>query len=143
MPLVSNETERIALSTEGEWVEVKKRLSKGDRTTVTRALVRGTKLDLKQGENSKIDSIDADQAIEASTWATLEVAFVAWSFYDGPPKPEDIRRLTDEDYDLIIAALNDLYPAPLSEEESGNSDGSGATTSSEKAPLPMRSAGSQ
>ncbi len=133
MPLVGDKTVTIPLTTEGEWVEVKERLGKYDRTAVQKAILGEQRVAVgkEAGPNGigDVESILAANVLEAAEWATLERAIVRWSFYEGPPKPADIRRLEDEDYDLIVAKLNELYPSARAEVEQGNSGGSGATTS--------------
>lgn len=130
MPLVSNDdVVRIDLTTEGEWVEVKRRLSKHDQTAVQLAVIGDERVSVSSNGPSSLDSIAAGAAIEAAQWATLDVALVRWAFTeDAPPARADVRRLSEEDYDLIVARLNELY-APRSKEEQGNSGGSGATSS--------------
>lgn len=151
MPLVSREQPvRIDLPTAGEWVEVKPRLSKGDEERVKMRLLSSTriqidKLDDLQGISPSDmlggDGVSAADLIDALTWMTLEIAIVGWSFYEGRPKPEDIRDIDPESYDVIVARLNELYPASRSDDDRKNSSGNGAMPSEALAPSLVTSAG--
>lgn len=124
MPLILKpETVRVELSCPGEWVEIKSRLSKGDTTKISAASFR-----LRAAIRDQADSFDVGLDYEASIFAGLEVGVVAWSFPE-PLTPENLRGLSEEDYDIISRRANELWER-RSDDESKNSPGGGPTTSS-------------
>lgn len=134
MPLIKNvPTVRIDLSTPGEWVEVKSALSKGDQT---RARVPSFRLEVSRDSQN----IDAAQALDAITFAALEVGIVSWSF-DEKVTAENIRALSVEDYDIITERCNELW-SPRSDDEVKNSSGAGLPSASVEGQSPKNSDGS-
>ena len=120
MPLIQgNEVTRLDLPTPGEWVEVKTRVSKGDLVAVMRTIFAGVTLDEKGRA-----LLDAGEAVERATFATLERVIVRWSF-DVPPTAENLRALDIDSFDAIKDALEELYPQERTEEERKNSNGHG------------------
>lgn len=105
MPLLLRPpTERVQLSTPGDWVEVKTRLSKGDMTRMESAAFRlRVAVTERQEANADID-------YEATIFTGLEVGIVAWSFPE-PVTPANIRALDPDDYDIIAARINELWSA--------------------------------
>lgn len=131
MPLLLNvPIERIPLTGPGEWVDVKTRLSRGDRARI-------------QGASFRVMAADAAPSFElnyeATVFAGLEVGLVAWSFAE-PVTPENIRALSEEDYDLITQRVNELWE-PRSDDDRKNSSGSGAQPLPTAESSPTRSAG--
>ncbi len=135
MPLVTVETVRVDLSTPGEWVDVKRALSKGDATHIEGAAFK-LRASMVGGGSPEVD---AALDYEASVFAGLEVGIVAWSFPE-PVTPENIRRLSVEDYDLISARVNELWQA-RGVDERKNSPGNGVTPSLGGAASPRSSGG--
>lgn len=157
MPLLRNDDlVRIDLPAEGEWVEVKRRLGRGDEVAVQKAIMTGLKLPAeiitrlaepgltaaKLGEAVMSQGIDAATFLEGAQFATLEVAIKAWSF-DDEVTPEGIRELDGESIDVIVARLNDLYPGPRTDDDRKNSSASGRAPSSAEASPPVNSDGSR
>lgn len=136
MPLLRNDDlVRIDLPAPGEWVEVKRRLSRGDEVAIQRSLLAGATL-----VAGGMPQLDAGAAIEAATFGTLDCAIRSWSF-GVPVTPEAIRQLDGESIDAIKAALNALYPEARTEEERGNLSGDGAPHTLAVVPSPMTSVG--
>lgn len=136
MPLLLKpETVRVDLPTPGEWVDVKRRLSKGDQTRIA-----GAAFKLRAGV-SRAGAADVDAAIdyEATVFTGLDVGIVSWSFSE-PVTPQNIRALDQESYDVIAAACNELWE-PRKEEDRKNSSGNGAPPSSEEDASPLSSDG--
>ena len=124
MPLILKpETVRVPLSCPGEWVEIKSRLSKGDATKISAASFK-----LRAAIRDNAESYDVGLDYEASVFAGLEVGVVAWSFPE-PLTPENLRGLSEEDYEIISRRANELWER-RSDDESKNSPGGGPTTSS-------------
>ena len=122
MPLLLNvPTERVELTTPGEWVDVKTRLSKGEQARI-------------QGSAFRVMGSTGEPSFElnyeSTVFAGLEVGIVGWSFAE-PVTPANIRALAPEDYDLITARINELWE-PRTEEESRNLSVSRATPSEGK-----------
>lgn len=111
--------ERVEL-TDGDWVEVKRKLGKDDERERQRRMLRGVGL-----KGGKLDAADASVAFEA-VFCTFEVALKAWSLTDGdtgevaPITPAAIRAMDDEDVKILALALNDLYEPPLTGAEAKN-----------------------
>ena len=123
MPLILNPAlVRLELTTPGEWVDLKERLSKGDQTKIQAAAFK------VQAAISGARELDLDIALDyaASVFAGLEVGIVGWSFAE-PLTPANIRGLAEEDYDLITTRANELW-APRRDDEAKNSVASGAGT---------------
>lgn len=140
MPLLPDNLESdqlvlIPLPTEGEWVRVKPRLSRGDQVAIRKAVARNATRD---SEGKALINIEA--ALEAGEFAVLDIAIKAWSFEE-PVTPEAIRRLDGDSVDAIKTRLEELYPAERTDDERRDLQGAGATPSSEKAPSPMSLAG--
>lgn len=123
---------RIEIPADGEWVDVKRRLSRGDEVAVQRSIVGGTTVEM----GKTLPPLEAGRYLEAAEFAVLDVAIVAWSF-DEPVTSKYIRQLDGASVDAIKERLNELYPGPRKEEDRGNSNGSGPATSEASAvPLP-------
>lgn len=143
MPLTSREPPvRIPLPVAGEWIDVKPRRSKADETALYRRMLGNVEISPLQAASFDGRSqaevaaellgetrLSAADLIEDMTWAGIETAIVGWSFYEGQPKPEDIRDLDEASYDAIVAGLNELYPPPRSDDDRKNSASAGATPS--------------
>lgn len=126
MPLTSrDDVVRIELSTPGEWVDVKRRLSKGEQTRI-----QASGVDLKMALNGDVvgvhGDLPADQVLDTVTFRGLEIGIVAWCF-DVELTPENIRLLDPDDYDIIKERLDELW-RPRSDDEKGNSGGAGANS---------------
>ena len=137
MPLIDpNDTVRIELPADGEWVDARARLSRGDQIAVQRAIIGHTRV--RPGSVESID-VDASELMDAAEFAILDVAIRAWSF-PVAVTPENIRRLDEESVDAIKERLNELYPV-RSEEEKKDLSGSGPTPLSVVEPSPASLAG--
>lgn len=113
MPLLTTvDTVRIDLPAPGEWVDVKSRLSAGERQRIAAASFR-----LRAGlpKNGNVPEGEMELQYEAAAFASLEVGIQAWSF-DVPVSPAAIRQLDGDSYDAIVARLNTLW-APRTEAE--------------------------
>lgn len=131
MPLLLNvPTERVELTTPGEWVDVKTRLSKGEQARI-------------QGSAFRVMGSTGEPSFElnyeSTVFAGLEVGIVGWSFAE-PVTPENIRALSEEDYDLITQRVNELWE-PRSDDDRKKSSGSGAQPLPTAESSPTRSAG--
>lgn len=136
MPLILNAPPvRVELTTQGEWVDLKSRLSKGDQARIQAAAfkVQIAMTAMRAGDG------DISLDYEASVFAGLEVGIIGWSFAE-PLTPANIRGLDPDDYALISARANELWQ-PRSDDEAKNSSASGATPSGEKAESPPSSNG--
>lgn len=155
MPLTSREQPvRINLPTPGEWVEVKPRRSKADEAALYKRMLGGVEISPLQAAtfDGKTQAeiaaellgdtrLNAADLVDEMTWAGIETAIVAWSFYDGKPLPEDIRDLDPDSYDVIVARLNELYPAARTDDDRKNSVSGGPMPSSAGAASPESSTG--
>lgn len=133
MPLVGEEIERIELPTAGEWVDVKKRLSKGDRVRYKQALARDAVVIPGRG----IETVPAAIVFEANAFAMIEIVIRAWSFEE-PITPEAIRSLDEESVDFLNAKLDHLY-AERSDDDRKNSASAGRTQPSDEEASPPSS----
>ena len=135
MPIIGNDDLiRIDLPVEGEWVEVKKRLSRGDEIALQKALTVGAKL-TAGGVVTTMD-LDAPEVIEAAEFAGLDVAIKKWSFPQ-PVTPENIRALDPASVICIKERLNEMYEPPRSDDESKNSSANGRQPRRERALTPQ------
>ena len=124
MPLQRTwEVERVALSTPGEWIEIKKKLGKDDERRRNGILLRGQTV--RAGET--ITEFDAGPMVEEAPFATLLVAAKAWNIIDpetgrkAPLTEANMRALSDEDLALVNTRMDELYAPPLTEDEAKNS----------------------
>lgn len=135
MPLIGDrDLIRIDLPAEGEWVEVKRKLSRGDEIAVQQAVASTATLKMSGGSTTADDAdfgMDAGAAIEAAEFALLDIAIKAWCFPD-PPTKANIRKLDPESVEALKGRLDEMYEKPLSEDESRNLERNGATPSSER-----------
>ncbi|MBM3940434.1 MAG: hypothetical protein FJ318_06025 [SAR202 cluster bacterium] len=115
MPLIDpTETTRVALTTPGEWADVRSRITKGEEARMQGLALGGHRL----GAGGLAEVEVTAEMYDRLVFAGIEVGLVAWSF-PAPLTPENIRRLSTEDYDLLKAAIDDLW-APRSDEQRGN-----------------------
>lgn len=134
MPLIGNDDlVRIDLPAEGEWVDVKRKLSRGDEIALQKALTVGAKL--SAGTVTTSMDLNAPEVIEAAEFAGLDVAIKAWSFPE-PVTPANIRALDPESVAIIKARLNEMYEPPRNEEERRNLAANGSTPRKVKALSP-------
>jgi hypothetical protein len=117
MPLIDpNDTIRIDLPTPGEWVEVRRQLSKGQEVEMRKSMLAEPPVcDATQG--IRLDDLRVDW--EAFELKIIELAIVRWSFPE-PVTPENIRRLDIDSANYLYKRLNELY-ASRSPEERKNS----------------------
>lgn len=118
MPLVKGNTKavvRIELPADGEWVEVKEKLGNDDERAIRARMLTGQRV--IPGE--PVREIDAGAYYDFAVFATMEVAVVRWSFKE-PVSPSNIRALDQASIDCIAERLDELYPAPLTEEQGKN-----------------------
>ena len=131
MPLVNNaEPVRVELTTPGEWVDLKRRQSKGDQVRVQAAGLR-----MQMSQNGDITGVNieatAEEVMESVTFLALEIGIVAWSFPEALTR-ENIRLLDPDDYALIVKAADELW-SPRSDAEKKALSENGSTLSREKA----------
>lgn len=136
MPLEIGNPElvEIALPTAGEWVRVKKTMSKSDRKdialrTAARAQILGIPLD---NSNPLIQT--------EATFVTLAVAIREWSF-GVPITTDSVRSIDDDSQAVIFEKLVELLPSTRTDDDLKNSSGSGAAPSSDGEPSLPSSAG--
>ncbi len=109
--------------TDGDWVDLKARLSVGERVEVQTAAFK-TKLSLGQMANRReltqadIEGTDLEISLVGLAFRGMEIAIVGWSFAE-PVTPEAIRRLDPVDYDLIAAEMRRLYQPRTDDEKNG------------------------
>lgn len=129
MPMINtNETVRIDLPTEGEWAEVQKALTVGQREAIGaagKAMVRMSKV----SGDSEMQIIEA--AVERATFLALEMTIKRWS-YGVPVTGENLRKLDGETFDALVKACNELWE-PRSDDERKNSSPPSASTTAETA----------
>lgn len=127
MPLLGKETVTIPLTVEGEWVRVKRYLTRSDRNHI-----RGMAIDLRlvidgDGNASLPDGLglSSGDVLDSLDFGVLERAIVEWCFPE-PVTPETIRMLTEADVDLLKAECGRLYDASApTPDERKNADGPG------------------
>lgn len=130
-PLLTNtDLVRIGLPAEGEWVEVKRCLSRGDEIAIQKAIAKNARLN--SVESVSTFELDGPEAIEAAEFAGLDMAIKAWSFRESVT-PQNIRALDPESVAVIKARLNELYERPRTDDERKNLSDSGPTPASAKA----------
>lgn len=141
MPLISDsDLVRIDLPAPGEYVMVKEKLSRGDRVRVQQALVGEARV--VSGANSM--DLSASAIMDAAEFATLDIAikqmFLVVTKGGEPahvePTSANIRKLDPASVDCIKAALEELYPVELSEDECRNLSANGRRSSKAKAGHP-------
>lgn len=110
--------ERIELPG-GHWVEVKTRLTVGERKRLTVAA-----FEVANMEDRPTPSIN----LAAVTTTALEIGIVAWSLED-PVTPENVRLLDEDSGEIISRRLDQLW-ATRTDDERKNSSGGGRTTAS-------------
>lgn len=133
MPLIGarGERTRVDLPAPGEWVEVKRHPSVGDKKAIQGMALAFTlrvnkqQIDaVRRAEAAKVAAelldgvdlpVDAD-LFDRMAFARLERAIVAWSFEE-PVTPESIRELDEASYDAIVAALDRLWGNERSDDE--------------------------
>jgi len=118
---------RIELSTPGEWVDVKARLSQGDVAAIQNAAFRFRARVQQVGAQGANPDVDVDIDVEATTFIGLERGIVAWSFAE-PVTPDNIRDLDTADYEILTERTNALWQ-PRSDDERKNSSANGQTRS--------------
>lgn len=134
MQLIGDETTRIEMPG-GGWVEVKAKLSRGDRVKLQQKTVGAAR---PRGADGDMD-MDYAAFLDAAEFALVEMVLKGWSL-DERVSPEAIRNLDEESIDFLKERLNDLY-ATRSQEEKKASYASGATTSLDEAERLLRSVG--
>lgn len=122
---------RVALPADGEWVEVRPRLSRRAAQEAQRATLSGMTLDkgalaqAVEGDVTQLDivralEIDFDRALEGGTAALMERAIVRWNLQargewvtedEYPVNAEHIDALDSESFDAIVKVLNGMYGA--------------------------------
>lgn len=123
MPLIrDDEVVRIDLPAPGEWVEVKARLSAGDKNRIKKVTLGNAKM--RPGDTPELAISDL---LDGADFAALEVAIRGWSFPD-PVTAENIRCLDEDSVEALKTRLNEMYER--SDDEKKDSAASGATTSS-------------
>lgn len=120
--LTSPETHRIDLEN-GEWVEVRRHMTTGDRAAInSRAIVIRAEMGLDgtgQGARS------AQMNLDVGAWglALLERMIVAWSDPE-PVTPENVARLPEAMADQIREEIDRLNPGRSEAEKRGSTGGS-------------------
>ncbi len=125
MPLLSiDEPLRFDLPAAGEWVKLKRRLSRGDEVSLIASYLRhrigwvdedGTVklmdgVRFEDGIVRATDAFDAAELLEVLEFGVAERAIVAWSF-DAPITPEAVRWLDPASIRAIRQRCSELYPA--------------------------------
>lgn len=122
---------RVELSTPGEWVDIKTRLSRGDQLELQSRLMAGIKLrneveamkglpDLDTLGSAEaaarlvdLSGIDLNKAIADIEFAKFEVGVIDWSFAHGAEPveltAENIRELDEVDVEIISAKMAEMY----------------------------------
>ncbi len=133
MPLVKKVPVRIELSTPGEWVDVKNRLSSGDEAYIEAAGFQlNTSMNMSMSkEEMQGQDLDLKVDYAATKFAGLEVGIIAWSFTeeDGSPTPitpANIRDLEPEDYDILANKVNEIWQKPRTDDVRKNSSTDGS-----------------
>lgn len=107
--IYSDEVDRIAVG-ENHWVDIKKRMSYGDRQRLTSHFFHLQSLPV--GETPKVD-VD----LESGQIVLMQINIAAWSFTlrDGTAAPittETIAMLDPDVADIILEVINERNPAP-------------------------------
>ena len=118
---------RIELSTPGEWVDVKARLSQGDAAAIQNAAFRFRAGVHRVAGAELAPDVDVDIDVEATTFIGLERGIVAWSFPE-PVTPENIRDLDTADYAILAERTTALWDN-RSDDDRKNSSANGQTRS--------------
>lgn len=139
MPLIRDDAElvRIELPENGEWVEVKPRLSLGERQRVTSATLRMRGTPQKGG----VKLSDAEVDLGAATAEAMFCAIKRWSFEE-PVTRANILLLDAASADVIAARLEELYES-RTDDERKNFGSSGATPLSDEEASQLSSVGSR
>jgi len=125
MPLLSNkyisedDLETIQLPVVGEWVRVKRRLSRGDEVALQTQLLEFAVF----GSDSELPVVPDEKrgpAFEAMEFSMLEKAIVGWSF-DAQVDAENIRALDPDSVAAIKDKLSELYPSARTDDDRKNS----------------------
>lgn len=104
---------------EPEWVDLKKVLGRDDERRRRELSLRALKM--RGGDSLQAEGDLASLVVDAEI-AVLAVAIVAWSF-DEKIDMDSIALLEQKWIDLLKEQCNELYPAPMTEDEVKNSDG--------------------
>lgn len=120
MPLLNTvETERFELPAPGEWVDLRTRLSAGDRRRLQAASFKAQatlRMAAEKGAGSDLEvPFDLAEVMSAAAFAGVELGVIAWSF-DAPVNAENIAKLDEDSFNAIAARLDVLW-APRSEAE--------------------------
>lgn len=123
MPLARTwEVERIALSSPGEWIEVKAKMGKDDERRRTSLLLRGQPI-----VDGRVVANDAGALLAEAPFATLIAVARNWNVIDPETGRKaqlteaNLRALSDEDMEIINARFEELYEPALPEEQAKNS----------------------
>lgn len=122
MPLIADDDlETIQLPAEGEWVKVKRRLSRGDRVELRKAILKDASAPIGRTPAGEAPgemqaSLDVGIAMEAAEFALIDIVLREWSFSD-PVSPANVRRMDGESVDHLKDALDALYPPERTEDE--------------------------
>lgn len=112
MPLVrDDDLVRIELTTPDEWVEVRRKLNAGELRRL--AGVAAAARPLAEGSASPGE---AASILDQLGFAGLEIGIRRWSF-EVELTPENLRRLSQEDYDLISARCDELWRTRSTDEK--------------------------
>jgi hypothetical protein len=129
----------IDLPTPGEWVRVKPAWGPRDEKLKSRNLFHGQTV-ATSNVGAALETLDVGTLATFAPYAQMVVAIQEWSF-DAPITMEEIIGLDDASRDCITAELDRLYPKPRTDDEAGNSEGSGAPLSLTAATTRKSSAG--
>jgi len=120
MPLVrDDDLVQIDLTTPGEWVKVKRRLSVGEREKLKS---HGLSAQMRYVSNRpELEMEMTAKLIEGMSFIGLEIGIKAWSFPE-PLTANKLRLLDPRDFDHITKAVNDLWDDRTDEEKNASSE---------------------
>lgn len=136
MPLIwDDDLVQVDLTTEGEWVKIKRKLSVGDRARLRAQSMAGMRATMNMKENGsgvykpgdmEMLPMELSEVTERAEFSALEMCLKEWSFTfphgePVPVTPENIRRLDPDDVSLIKDRINDLNPVRSAEEKKDSS----------------------
>jgi hypothetical protein len=111
MPLVQDGTDRVELPN-GEWVEIKSKMSYGERQTYLNNLVR-----VQTQLTTPIPEVDVNLTMDTANLILLAMNIRAWNLTNGtgevaPLTKENIALLDPQTADQILEAINGRNPDP-------------------------------
>lgn len=128
MPLVDKtDVVRVDLSTPGDWVDLRRRLSKAEQLRISARVIAVGTLD---GASPDI----AEEKLMEVNFIGLEIGVVAWSFPEDLT-PANLRELDLDDYNILAEKTAELWKL-RTDDERKNLSVNGRHSSRAKAVLP-------